>query len=496
MKNLKLLFVIVLLSVLSAESYSQNKVRFSEISNLTYQLDCVSNQGIPCSKRNLSQLWKKEFLQTEKDSTMIKEWGELRKFNSKYINLSNQEGNRRASLSLFQKIRIAGLQANGISDYLTRLDLLTPPQERAGFEKVVRHFYPKFKVWWDKEVAQKGETFRLETKKVLDSPKVSRQINNFVNFYSPSLTSDYDTSFNLLYVPVTIKEATNGQQIENYSLVEFKFNEKPEDRIDVVIHELCHFYFGNISRENRNKLSKSFSAVNSPLSIPAFNLLNESLATAFGNGMIARGLMTKERYEKYSSRKMSFYNNDAIDRTAKATIPMLDEFLSNKKTIQSSDFARRYIAEVEKAFSKDELSPRLYLFTMSLIIDGELEKFSIRSVARAIGSTSIFNGQGSWSEKPIIEDLKRTEKRNSVIIIKPKNLKALTKNGILNKSEVKTIRKKYKKEKVALFNKQRKNYINAYIIVANDKKTADNAIKFLGMTKQFIGLNRDFKAKS
>ncbi len=83
-----------------------------------------------------------------------------------------------------------------------------------------------------------------------------------------------------------------------------------------------------------------------------------------------------------------------------------------------------------------------------------------------------------------------------MIIIKPKNLKELIKNGLLKKSEVKTIKKKFKKENIALFNKQHKNFINSYIIVADNKELANKAIKFLGMAKQFIGINKELEIKN
>ncbi len=204
MRVLKFLFILVLSVTCSIESYSQSKVRFSDISNLTYQLDCATNQ-IFCSYKNISQLWKKEFLKTEKDSEIFSEWGKLRKFNSKHINLRDESGNRNSSLNLFEKISIAGLQAHNLDDYLSRLDLLTSPQERAGFERVARHFYPKFTVWWDKEIAQKGATFRLKIKEVLDSEKVSSQISKFIDFYAVALTPNYNTSFNLLFVPDALK---------------------------------------------------------------------------------------------------------------------------------------------------------------------------------------------------------------------------------------------------------------------------------------------------
>ena len=50
---------------------------------------------------------------------------------------------------------------------------------------------------------------------------------------------------------------------------------------------------------------------------------------------IMEGASASERpapaaFDKYAARPNSFYNNDAIDRAAKAILPLLDEFMQSK----------------------------------------------------------------------------------------------------------------------------------------------------------------------
>jgi hypothetical protein len=138
------------------------------------------------------------------------------------------------------------------------------PSDRADFEKVIRHFQPQFHAWWQSEAAKSGGEFALQTENLLRSPQISSQIKQFYDFYAPDLPENYEISFNLFYIPDFVRESTSGQQLQNYSLAEFKPGEKAEQRIDVVIHELTHFFYESMSAENAAKLRKAFLMLNAP----------------------------------------------------------------------------------------------------------------------------------------------------------------------------------------------------------------------------------------
>jgi hypothetical protein len=63
------------------------RVKFDEIANLTYQLDCVASLPVSCSGGNLGELWKREFLKSDEDRRILKEWARLRDFYSTSVRL-------------------------------------------------------------------------------------------------------------------------------------------------------------------------------------------------------------------------------------------------------------------------------------------------------------------------------------------------------------------------------------------------------------------------
>jgi hypothetical protein len=486
----RLLFLLILIFFVSviAEANFRVRVKFGEIPNLTYQLDCVGDLEMQCSRQNLGDLWTREFLKTDEDRRMLKEWARLRDLYSKDVQLST-DPDANSSINLFDKIRIAGFQAASVEDYAARLDLLTAPADRSAFERVLRYFQPGFNVWWQKEAMKSGDGFAKQTAVLINSSEISAAVRQFYNFYAHDLPANYEISFNLLYVPNSVAdEPSGGQQLQNYSLMEFKPKEKPEQRIDVAVHELCHFFYDNMKPGNRAELERKFFAANRASAIPAYNLINEALATAFGNGIIARSVTPTAQFEKYAARKNSFYNNDAIDRAAKAILPMLDEQLKNKRTINDAGFVNDYISALEKAFGEDLLRPKLYLSEMFLFMDDKYSVSIRRDARRILETASFYASEGSWTDENILDDYETRPRLNSVFIVHPDNIEQLSENKIISEAQAKQIQNEYDAKRQVLFSTERAPFTYVYIVVAENSDTAKKIIEKLANAKQFRGI--------
>lgn len=480
-----LLFLIAFAST-TVQAQFRVKVKFSEIANLTYQLDCVGNLPVNCSAQNLGELWKREFLQQDEDRRILAEWKRLRELYAAQVKI-NESSESGLYLSLFDKIRIAGFQAASVADYLERLDLLTEPADRRAFENVIRHFYPRFHDWWQREALKSGDDFSRQTDALLRSPKIAAPLKQFYDFYQPALPDDYEISFNLFFVPDIVKESSNGQQLQNYSLMEFKSKERPAQRVDIAVHELCHFFYDNISAEARAKLAENFRSQNRAAATPAYNLLNETLATTFGNGMIARAVTPPAEYEKYLAAKNSFYNNAAIDRAAKAVLPWFDEFLKNKRTINDTEFVNEYISVLEKSFGADLLRPKLYLSEMFLFAD---EKYGVsmrREVRRILETASFYAAEGSLTDENL-NDFKSYPYLNSVFIVHADNIGELARRQIISEAQANQIRAEYDAKQAVLFGTPRAPFTYVYIVVANNADGAIKQIEKLAAARQFQGI--------
>lgn len=482
-----LLLLIGFLST-SVSAQFQVNVKFTEIANLTYQLDCVGNLPVNCSAQNLGELWAREFLQTDEDLRMLKDWKRLRELYSPQIQI-NKSSETGSYLSLFDKIRIAGFQAASVEDYAQKLDLLTVPADRREFERVVRHFAPRFNRWWRGEATKAGEKFAANTEALLRSPKIFVLVKQFYDFYAPVLPGDYEISFNLFYIPDSVKEPSSGQQLQNYSLMEFKVKEHPAQRIDVAVHELCHFFYESMPPEAQAKLAGNFRAQTNAAATPAYNLLNETLATAFGNGIIARAFTPPAEFEKYVTAKNSFYNNAGVDRAAKAALPWLEDYLKNKRTISDPEFVSQYIAVLEKSFGADLLKPKLYLSEMYLFVDGKYGGGSLRRQARrTLETVSLYAAEGSLTGENL-NDFKSQPRLNAVFIVRAETIAELVSQQVISEAQAKQIQAEFDSKQAVLFAAPRTApFTYVYIVVAKDANGADQLIEKLSGAAQFQGI--------
>jgi hypothetical protein len=112
----------------------------------------------------------------------------------------------------------------------------------------------------------------------------------------------------------------------------------------VLMHEIYHILYDEQSAEFKWELKKWFDENASKNNQYALLLLNESLATALGNGYV---------YERINQKidSADWYNVKYINLMAKAIYPMLQEYLAYAKPIDK-EFVDRYIHIYDTQFSQ------------------------------------------------------------------------------------------------------------------------------------------------
>jgi hypothetical protein len=486
-----LLILLTSFATIRGENYPfRFVVNFGEFANLTYHLDCLNNLAY-CTASDYQALWEKEFLNTDADKKMLENWGNLR---NRYQNFFELDENlkfpidrRVAAFNLGTKIQIAGLRSKNIDEYLSQMDLLVIHFERKDFAKVIKHFQPRFSAWWKKEAEMKGTKFAKEMEKLFLSNEIKTNIFKFYNFYQPNLPKDYPVTFNLFYRPQLKNDGASGQALDNQLLVEFFPNQKPRQRIDVVLHEFCHFMFSSIPLEKHLELQNIFIKSGRESSFPAFGLLNEALASAFGNGIITRSFLTSENWKKYLETERSFYNNQNIDQASKAILPVLDDWLSKGGKLNDENFVKLYLDTLEKSFGEKLTSPNLYLGQAYLFLDEPFAPSLRQLIRQTLNSNSLFSEQNSL-EKASLNAYFNQPNLSSVFVVQPKNLKQLVNRKVISNERFEELQKIYETDKNLLFSFKRNLNSYTFIVVTEDNETVKKLIQDLANSpKSFVG---------
>lgn len=317
----------------------------------------------------------------------------------------------------------------------------------------------------------------------MSKPDISKRIKQFAGFYEVSLPDYYIVHFNLFYRP-DFEEATSGQQIENYSVAEFLPTEKPVDRIDVIIHELCHFFFGSATDEKFASMQRAFEASGKIEARGAYNLINETLATTLGNGLINKLTMDKKKWDKYSAKPQSFYNSNHIDKASKAILPWMEEWLKENKTLYDSQFVEKYVSILEQAFGNELTAPKLMLNELVLIADNKFDGKFRDLVRKAFRSSSMYTSEGSWSDERTLKSYKENKKLSALFIVHSANINQLKEKSVLTGNDFDSLKKSLKDKGQAIYSFKRSQNSPAYVIGAPNYDEALKLVDKLATLKE------------
>jgi hypothetical protein len=378
----------------------------------------------------------------------------------------------RNSIALSTKLRMAGLQAATVDAYAESLDLVVTDDDRATLAAVVRHFEPRFESWWRREATPHGTPFAHRIETLMSDPRVSAQLSAFARFYEASLSASDTLHFTLLYRPTLVPERQHGEQAGRYALVEFTSDEQPEDRMDVVVHKLCHYLIRRAPAPHARELYNTFLTSRDTNAIAAYNLLDETLATAFGNGMIARALRPSASFATLLGTPRSLYYDETIDRSAKALLPWLDEWLASRRTLYDPAFVPEYLAHLHQEFGTSLRAPRLLLNRMVLFTDSTFGG----SVSRIAGHTFLVSAHFD-SESPA--EYRRRPHMPALVVVRPEHLTTLISEHILTPHDATRIKAHADSTGGALFTSERSPGVYTFTIVARDTSAVREQVERL-----------------
>jgi hypothetical protein len=196
-----------------------------------------------------------------------------------------------------------------------------------------------------------GGPFVARVAGLLADPGVAEHLARTARFYGARLGAADTLAFVLLYRPAGDGDdaGTRGQQLARSALVEFVPGEPPEARFDVAIHELCHYLYQRAPLADATALYARFLASGRPAAVPAYNLLDEVLASAVGNGLMARRRLPPAAFDSLLARPGALYDRDEVDRGAKAVLPWLAPWVEAGRTLHDPAFVPAYLDRIERA---------------------------------------------------------------------------------------------------------------------------------------------------
>lgn len=430
-------------------------VRCDVLPNLIYELDVVSGRLPWESDKNFKQLWRSQFLKSSADQLALQNWREAREVdNGMGEDLPNFPiEDVGVPNDLETKMRRAGILSNSPQEYRLEIEKLLKTDQADRLADVVEHFYPSYANWWKNEAEKEANRFSLGLSNLVKSDKVQSNLAQFAAFYQSKNIENANLKVQLMFRPGQLRETSSGQQIGDASVVQFLPGENPEDRIDVVVHELCHFLYQSADPDSLKDLQTRFAKLDNPSSLPSFFLMNEVLAATCGNAIAMESIKTKDEFEAYLQRPRSLYCNDNIDLGAKSCFNWLKSYLQSGKSIHDHDFPSLYCQAMEKGFGDKLTRPSMYLSTSLLFVDECFDDGFLNLFRKKLDMASVWAVSGNFKGKSELNLRERKPLLSSVILIPSAKLDRLTSLGFLTQDESDQLRNQARQRGSSLLTK-------------------------------------------
>lgn len=427
---------LILLSLAKPTNPTSFQVQYSALADLTYELDILAGQMPWEDPSAYDSLWKSKFLLSDQDKQQFNAWKALRR---SIVDRSIEEDDGPFPIEktttrsdLETEIRIAGFTSPDLNQYTLKLKKILPAEKVAELAQVVRYFYPKYSTWWGKEAKPKSSAFSAKLQPLLRSDKVTSRLRQFAAFYETPQAATSNLPLVLLYRPISSSTRTSGQQLANVSIVQYLDFEKPEDRIDVILHEFCHYLYGAAPKKVHVDFQSQL-VKNGLEGIAAYQLFNEAMASTLGNGYISRDFMAPERFKRYLSTPLTFYYDADIDGVAKALYPVTEDLMKAGKTVRSPEFVSAYLQASKKGLGTNFLTPVRFLRSRNVLING----FD-RSIGNLLNQRVKVSSASFWTNANLVEiqkDLDSSPSISSLYVLNPSFLPDLVRAGVISQGD-------------------------------------------------------------
>lgn len=324
----------------------------------------------------------------------------------RFIAISGGPKERFADTSIRDFVLVQSAFAKDLKDFRERLlETMTYDELNRLFE-VLEYFNPIYNelIWKKnhKDLLKILEAFKSNSKKW----KMDQLFDKASKFYNSSWPEQQSFRISIYPVPkgARLSTATSVGAIESMAVI--IGDTRAEGHFGVAFHELCHSLYSAQSIEVQKQWSDWFLNNPSPYAGLAYQLINEALATALGNGWA---------YEKAKGKmdKKEWYNNKQINDFALALYPKVLEYVNADRSVDK-DFIDHAVKTYEQIFPQALAELDNLLFDYYLLSDGT---FPVKDFRKSLREK--FNSQSITASNPIDDGASKViqDKKTSTVFL-------------------------------------------------------------------------------
>jgi len=468
-------------------------VRVSPVANLVYHLDCLSGYR-RCTREAFDELWQRLDWSAE-DERQLAAWRALQERYRLYADFTTPAPDtpypytfpylQARGVDIGEKLRLASLQADDLADYGERLRLLLQPRDAREAAAIADHFQPRFAAWWREDAGGDLERLAAGYQGAAARAGLGSLLARVGGLFDLQIEAVADLEVNLVALPEGAR-ASRATLIENQAIVESRRGEAPADRLGVIVHEFVHYLYALSPRERHEALLAAFLASERPWSLRAYNLINEAVASAIGNGIVERRLQSAGEYRRYHALPDSFYADYYVDTLAKALVPVLDRHLDGGGPLDAG-FAQDYLDTAAAALG-DRLDDLALQLVSSAVVatDPALAELA-RRPASALTTFSLFTHVTAETGLPATA-LSRYPELSGIVLVRAADLPRLT--GFADEHHVELMQGLAGRLGAFVYGQPRSPRATVYYVCGQDAAAVSRALDhLLSRSASFTGLS-------
>ena len=468
-------------------------VRISPVANLVYHLDCLSGYR-RCTRAAFDELWQRLDWSAEDERRLVR-WRELQERYRLYADFTTPAPDtpypytfpylQARGVDIGEKLRLASLQAEDLADYGERLRLLLQPRDAREAVAIAAHFEPRFAAWWQDGAAADLERLAAGYQAVAARAGLDALLGRVAAVFDLRLDDVADLEVNLVALPEGAR-ASRATLIENHAIVESRRGEAPADRLGVIVHEFVHYLYALSPRERHEALLSAFLASERPWSLRAYNLINEAVASAVGNGIVERRLQSEGEYRRYHALPDSFYADYYVDTLAKALVPVLDRHLDDGSPL-GAGFAMEYLDTAADALGDRVDDLALQLVSSAVVATDPALAELARLPASALTTFSLFTHVTAETGLPATA-LSRYPELSGIVLVRTEDLARL--DGFADESVVELMHGLAGRLGAFVYGQPRSPRATVYYVCGGDEEAVAQALEhLLSRSTSFTGLS-------
>jgi len=295
---------------------------------------------------------------------------------------------------------------DSIQDFKLRSIGLVPNEALIKLTDLLKTFTPVYAAVIYQPSKHKFEEQLQGISDLIKTSNINYYFTEALQFYNSSW--DFSVPFVFCFYPLPNSRGFTATAVSNVAISAVADSlDNYKTLLSVMLHEVSHILYDERSLSLWNQLDGWFTSNPSRVSRYAYNLFNEAMATAVGNGFLAAQLNGKED----TTRR--WYGFKYISMMAKAAYPVVKEYIVNRKPIDK-EFVNRYINIFEERFS-NWLSDPEYLFMGRTVFSDNDADFALFDRLYPFSPNHEYNREIS---EPLLKKLKSDHSTKMIIINK------------------------------------------------------------------------------